>query len=354
MGMSNRVTAVRAALLEGGVIPAHPLALTRTGKLDERHQLALTRYYGDAGAAGVAVGVHTTQFAIRRRGVDLYGPVLSLAADVIRRRKQTGRFIGIAGIVGDTRQAVHEATVARTLGYDAGLLSLGGLADWSDTDLIRHARIVGKILPIVGFYLQPAVGGRQLGYRFWRRFAELDAVVAIKVAPFDRYATIDVVRAVAESGRAGEIALYTGNDDAIISDLTTPFWLRDNRGEWQTIRMRGGLLGHWAYWTRRAVELVDRCREAVDQVPADILALSAATTDANAAIFDAANGYRGCIPGIHEVLRRQGLLATTRCLDEEERLSPGQRREIDRVLAAYPFLTDDAFVAEHLDRWLDH
>lgn len=352
--MSNRIAEVRAALLEGGVIPAHPLALTRTGKLDERRQLALTRYYRDAGAAGVAVGVHTTQFAIRRRGIDLYGPVLSLAADVIRRRKQTGRFIGIAGIVGDTRQALHEATVARTLGYDAGLLSLGGLDDWTDSALIRHARAVGEALPIVGFYLQPAAGGRQLGYRFWRRFVELEAVVAIKVAPFDRYATLDVVRAVVESGRAAEIALYTGNDDNIVADLTTPFWLRDGRGEWRTVRMVGGLLGHWAYWTRRAVQLVERCRAAVDGIPADLLALSAATTDVNAAIFDAANGYRGCIPGIHEVLRRQGLLATTRCLDERERLSPGQSREVDRVLAAYPFLNDDEFVAEGLDRWLDH
>ncbi|MHB1327366.1 MAG: dihydrodipicolinate synthase family protein [Gemmatimonadales bacterium] len=354
MATREHVTAVRAALLQGGVIPAHPLALTRNGKLDERRQLALTRYYGDAGAAGVAVGVHTTQFAVRKRGIDLYGPVLSLASDVIRRRKQTGRFTAIAGVVGDTRQAVHEATVARTLCYDAVLLSLGGLSDWTDTALIRHARIVGEVLPIVGFYLQPAVGGRQLSYHFWRRFAELESLVAIKVAPFDRYATIDVVRAVAESGRGREIALYTGNDDAIVADLTTPYWLRDDRGEWTTIRMSGGLLGHWAYWTRQAVQLVDRCREAVDVVPADVLAFAAATTDANAAIFDAANGYRGCIPGINEVLRRQGLLATTRCLDGREQLSPGQRREIDRVLAAYPFLNDDAFVAENLDRWLDH
>ncbi len=354
MVIQERVTAVRTALLEGGVIPAHPLALTRTGKLDERRQLALTRYYADAGAAGVAVGVHTTQFAIRKSGINLYGPVLSLAADVIRRRKQSGRFTGIAGVVGNTRQAVHEATVARTLGYDAVLLSLGGLGDWTDTALIRHARVVGEVLPIVGFYLQPAVGGRQLSYRFWRRFAELEAVVAIKVAPFDRYATIDVVRAVAESGRSREIALYTGNDDAIVTDLTTPYWLRDDQGQWTTIRMSGGLLGHWAFWTRKAVQLVKRCREAGDSVPTDILALTAATTDANGAIFDAANGYRGCIPGIHEVLRRQGLLDNIRCLDSRERLSPGQSREIDRVLATYPFLNDDAFVAEHLDRWLDH
>lgn len=331
---------LRRRLRRGLVIPAHPLALTAGRRLDERRQRALTRYYLDAGAGGVAVGVHTTQFGIRSAG--LYRPVLELAASVMAEKARWSRAVRVAGIVGPTRRAVSEARVARDCGYDAGLLSLGALRGASDDRLIAHARAVAEVIPVFGFYLQPAVGGRPLSAAFWGRFAQIDNVVAIKIAPFDRYRTLDVVRAVAESGRAREIALYTGNDDHIVMDLLTR-------------PMVGGLLGHWAFWTRRAVELHRRCRRIVRSgapVPASLVRLASQVTEANAAIFDAANGFAGCIPGIHEMLRRQGLLAGRWCLDPREVVSPGQLREIDRVVKAYPHLVDDAFVAGHLDRWL--
>ena len=330
----------RARLREGLVIPAHPLALTAARRLDERRQRALTRYYLDAGAGGIAVGVHTTQFAIRDHG--LYEPVLALAAEDARRRE----VVTIAGVCGGRAQALAEAACAARLGYHAALLSLAALPNAPGDELIDHARAVGEILPLVGFYLQPAVGGRVLDVAFWRRFAALEPVVAIKIAPFDRYRTLDVFRGVAESGRAAEIALYTGNDDHIVADLTSTF-----RG----LRMVGGLLGQWAVWTRRAVGLVEavqRCRADGGRGASDILAGSAALTDANAALFDVRNRFAGCIAGLHEVLRRQGLLAGRWCLDPNEDLSPGQMEEIDRVLAAYPQLTDDEFVAANRDRWL--
>lgn len=337
---------IARTLRRGGVIPAHPLALDRRGRFDERRQRALTRYYLDAGAVGIAVGVHTTQFAIR--GAGLYGPVLAAGAETVADWASDRPVVRIAGVIGPTGQAVREAGLARDLGYHAALLSLGGLGSWSDDRLIGHARAVGAVLPVMGFYLQPAVGGRPLSFRFWRRFAELDAVVAIKVAPFNRYQTLDVLRAVVAGGREKAIALYTGNDDAIVTDLTTRFRVRAPDGRLVTVRFVGGLLGQWACWTRRAVELVERCR--VDSAGATDLA--GPLTDANAVIFDAANGFRGCIPGIHEVLRRQGLLASRRCLDPTEELSPGQGREIARVRRDYPFLTDDRFVEAGLDRWL--
>ena len=338
-----------AALRRGMVIPAHPLALTAARKLDERRQRALTRYYLDSGAGGIAVGVHTTQFAIRRPAVGLYRPVLELAAETAAEW-ETGsgkRIVRVAGVIGRTSQAVGEAETAAALGYHLGLLGLGALADASDSRLIAHARAVGEVIPLMGFYLQPAVGGRILSYRFWRRFVELPGVMAIKIAPFNRYQTLDVVRAVADAGRAGDIALYTGNDDNILLDLLTP-WPGG-------VRMVGGLLGHWAFWTSNAVSLLARVRDARrarGSVPLRLRALAAEITDANGAIFDASNGFRGCIPGIHEILRRQGLLRGRWCLDPKEELSPGQAREIDRVCRAYPHLTDDDFVAENLDRWL--
>ncbi len=319
------------------MIPAHPLALTSGRKLDERRQRALTRYYLDAGAGGLAVGVHTTQFAIRKVG--LYAPVLELAAQTTRERPRWRTAARIAGIIGPTRQATAEARVARDLGYEAGLLSLGALKHASDDALIAHARAVGEIIPLFGFYLQPAVGGRVLSERFWRRFAEIESVVAIKIAPFDRYRTLEVIRAVEASGRAGEIALYTGNDDHIVLDLLMP-------------RMVGGLLGHWAFWTRSAVRYHRTCRNLRGAVPTALLRLAERITEANAAIFDAANGFTGCIPGIHEILRRQGLLAGRWCLDPREELSRGQSAAIDDVLRKYPRLSDDAFVAANRDRWL--
>ncbi|HXK07618.1 MAG TPA: dihydrodipicolinate synthase family protein [Verrucomicrobiae bacterium] len=332
------------------VIPAHPLALTAGRKLDERRQAALTRYYCEAGAGGVAVGVHTTQFAIRDPQVALFEPVLRLAIDVVRKfeRDSGRRVLKVAGVCGQTPQAVREARFAHSAGYDFGLLSLAALQQAGDHELLAHCRAVGAEIPLFGFYLQPSVGGRLLSYEFWRRFCEIPAVAAIKVAPFNRYQTLDVVRAVAESGR--EIALYTGNDDNIIPDLLTEF-----RFPAGCASFRGGLLGQWAVWTRRAVELleaVERCRAEGGRGASDILAGSAALTDANAALFDVRNSFAGCIAGLHEVLRRQGLLAGRWCLDPNEDLSPGQMEEIDRVLAAYPQLTDDEFVAANRDRWL--
>jgi dihydrodipicolinate synthase/N-acetylneuraminate lyase len=324
----------RDRLREGAVIPAHPLALTAERKLDERRQRALTRYYLAAGAGGVAVGVHTTQFEIRERG--LLAPVLELAMEELRRAES----IRIAGIVGKTAQALKEAELVARLGYHAGLLSLGAMASASVPELLEHARAVASVIPLFGFYLQPAVGGRVLPYEFWRAFAEIENVVAIKIAPFNRYQTIDVMRAVAESGR--DIALYTGNDDNILLDLLTPYRFGDT-----TLRIVGGLLGHWAVWTRRAVELLEQRHRLNDS-----LTLAIEITDSNAAFFDAANGFRGCIPGIHEVLRRQGLLAGRWCLNPREDLSPGQMEEIDRVYRAYPHLNDDTFVRQHLDEWL--
>lgn len=354
MAASDRASALREWLRAGQVIPAHPLALTAERRLDERHQRALTRYYLDAGVGGIAVGVHTTQFAIRRSEHGLFRPVLELAAETARAWPVSdGRPIAlVAGVVGDTKQAVAEAETASALGYDVALLSLGALAQASDAALIAHCRAVADVLPLFGFYLQPAVGGRVLGYDFWRAFAELDRVWAIKIAPFNRYQTIDVVRAVA--GASGsDVALYTGNDDAIVADLLTPFPVtRDGRAA--TKRIVGGLLGQWAVWTRRAVELHGRVRAAGDAstIDAALLRDGAALTEANGAIFDAAHAFAGCIPGIHEVLRRQGLLRGTWCLDPNEMLSPGQAGEIERVTRRYPELTDDAFVREHLDRWL--
>lgn len=338
-----------ASLLRSGqVIPAHPLALTSQRALDERRQRALTRYYAAAGAGGVAVGVHTTQFEIREPAHDLLRPVLELAADTLRAHEEAGggRMLRVAGVCGPTPRAVAEAVLARELGYDLGLLSLAGLDGDGDEELLAHCRAVGEAIPLFGFYLQPAVGGRSLGHGFWRRLCELEALAAIKVAPFDRYATLDVLRAVAESGRAQEVALYTGNDDHIVPDLQAEHRFRVG-AETVAVRFAGGLLGQWAVWTRRAVELLEAVRGgAVDP------ALAGELTDANAAIFDAAHGFRGCVPGIHEVLRRQGLLAGTWCLDERAALSPGQADEIDRVCAAYPHLTDDAFVTEGLAAWL--
>jgi dihydrodipicolinate synthase/N-acetylneuraminate lyase len=338
-------------LLKGAVIPAHPLATGAKRKLDERRQRALSRYYLAAGAGGLAVGVHTTQFAIHDSKVGLYEPVLSIAAEEMDR--VTDRpIIRVAGLVGQTEQAVREATLARDLGYHAGLLSLAAMKGAHEDALLAHCSTVADVIPLFGFYLQPAVGGVDLPYTFWRRFAEIENVVAIKVAAFDRYRTLDVVRAIAESGRT-DIALYTGNDDHIVLDLVTPFRFTVN-GESVERRFVGGLLGHWAVWTRSAARLLEDCHSAAERgsVRIELLVRANEVTDANAALFDAANNYAGCIAGIHEVLRRQGLLAGVWCLDPNERLSPGQADEVTRVCQAYPHLTDDAFVAEHLDQWL--
>lgn len=341
---------VLTALRAGVAIPAHPLALTADRRLDERRQRALSRYYVDAGAGGLAVGVHTTQFAIREAG--LYEPVLRLAAETAA--DWTSRPMAmIAGLCGETDQARREAKVARRHGYHAGLLSLAALGDASDDELIAHCEAVGAEIPLVGFYLQRAVGGRDLSAAFWRRFAGIETVVAIKIAPFDRYRTIDVIRGVAEARAEARVTLYTGNDDHILLDLLAPFPVARD-GETVEMRIRGGLLGHWSAWTKPAVEMHARARAAAEAgaVPADLLALDAQVTDANGALFDVRNGFAGCIAGCHEVLRRQGLLENLTLLDPDEGLGAGQAAQIDRVAAAYPHLTDDAFVKENLERWL--
>jgi dihydrodipicolinate synthase/N-acetylneuraminate lyase len=413
----DRLSELRRALLGGLVIPAHPLALTGERRLDERRQVALTRYYCDAGAGGIAVGVHTTQFAIRDPAVQLLQPVLELARCTVRDWSSDPHPITIAGVCGLTAQAVREAELAASLDYDAALVSLAALGNQDNARLLDHCRRVADVIPVIGFYLQPAVGGRVLDRAFWREFLEIERIVAIKVAPFDRYRTLDVVAALAESGRR-DVALYTGNDDAIVADLLTPFpgfgapaTLRQAQGHSERsqrtrkrsgaeestrvtepecgaeshgscpLHFSGGLLGQWAVWTNRAVDLLRCCRAVTRPLSQRVgatssishgsgeassaiaerrgrevlrlLALGAALTDANAALFDPAHQFAGCIPGIHEVLRRQGLLAGRWCLDPHEDLSPGQMEEIDRVLNKYPHLTDDAFVCEHLDGWLN-
>lgn len=346
---------VLAQLRKGVVIPAHPLALNAKRKFDERRQRALTRYYMAAGSGGLAVGVHSTQFEIRQPQHNLFKPVLQLAMEEMKKHK--GVFVKVAGVCGRTTDAVAEAQLATDLGYDAGLLSLAALKDADDEALIAHCKAVSQAIPIIGFYLQPSVGGRILPASFWRRFAEIENVVAIKMAPFNRFQTIDVMRAVAEAGRAltatGGIAMYTGNDDNIVADLLGD-WTFDVGGKPVTQRIVGGLLGHWAYWTKAAVELLDRCQKAnaAKKIDYDLMLLNRQVTDMNAAVFDPAHAFHGCIPGMHEVLRRQGLLEGTWCLNPAEVLSPGQADELTRVSKAYPHLVDDAFVAKHLDGWL--
>jgi dihydrodipicolinate synthase/N-acetylneuraminate lyase len=337
-------------LRQGTVIPAHPLALDASRKFDRRRQRALTRYYLDAGAGGLAVGVHTTQFAIREAG--LYAEVLGLAAETAAAWADRQLAL-VAGIAGPTDQAIGEAQTARSLGYHAGLLSLAALSGRDRDTLIEHCTAVAAEIPLVGFYLQPAVGGLHLDAEFWTRFAAIENVVAIKVAPFNRYRTLDVMRGVTEAGAEHRIALYTGNDDHIVLDLVTPFTIR-REGRPVTLRFVGGLLGHWSVWTKGAIDIYRRCREAArrDAVPADLLALDSRVTDCNAAFFDVANDFHGCIAGCHEVLRRQGLLEGTWCLDPREGLSPGQKEEIDRVLSMHADLSDDAFVAANLERWM--
>ena len=347
------MTDIRSHLADGHVIPAHPLALTASRTLDERHQRALTRYYVAAGAGGIAVGVHTTQFQIRDPKHGLLAPVLALAAETVTAslRADSRPFARIAGVCGDTKQALAEARLAHDLGYDAALASLSALHDASEQKLLEHCRAIGEILPLFGFYLQPAVGGRVLRYEFWRGFAQIPQVVAIKIAPFNRYQTLDVIRAVADSGRT-DIALYTGNDDQIVLDLLTRFpTLGDSE---RAPRIVGGVLGQWSVWTHRAVEILDEIRVArdVDAMDRGWLTRAAALTDANGALFDVRHAFAGCIAGLHEILRRQRLMTGIWCLDPSEGLSEGQLGEIDRVLRVHPELTDDEYVAANIDDWL--
>jgi hypothetical protein len=348
--MHDRVEHARRLLARGGVIPAHPLALDAGRELDERRQRALSRYYLDAGATGLAVGVHTTQFGIRDAG--LFPDVLRISAEAAAEHAEAEPVL-IAGVIGDTAQAVSEAELAVAAGYHAVLLNVAAWRDADEEAVLAHCRAVAEIAPLIGFALLPEVGGFHLSFDFWRSFAEIPQVVAIKMAPFNRYRTIDIVRGVVHARAEERITLFTGNDDHIVLDLLAPFDIpRDGR----IVRMQvqGGLLGHWSVWTRRAVEQYGRLRGAAagDTVPIDALALDSRVTDANGAIYDALNDFAGCIPGCMEVLRRQGLLEGVWCLDPTEALSPGQFAEIDRVYAEHPDLSDDDFVTSHLSRWL--
>ncbi|WP_019119670.1 dihydrodipicolinate synthase family protein [Brevibacillus massiliensis] len=345
--------AVFQRLHEGVAIPAHPLALDASRRLDERRQRALTRYYLASGAGGVAVGVHTTQFEIRDKEINLLEPVLRMAAEEVERAEADDSFIKVAGICGPTDQALAEAELAAKLGYDLGLVSMGGLHGWTEFELLHRVEEIAKVIPVFGFYLQPSVGGRPLSYSFWREFAEIPGFMAIKMAPFNRYQTLDVARAVCHSSRSEQIALYTGNDDNIVADLLTTFRFMV-KGKPVEKSIVGGLLGHWAVWTSKAVELLERIKAAKKSGAGvhDLLQEGVMVTDANAAFFDPAHEFHGCIAGIHEVLRRQGLLAGRWCLNPDEDLSPGQMEEIDRVYREYPQLSDDEFVQRHLEEWL--
>ena len=341
--------AVLSLLREGTVIPAHPLALGSDRQFDEQSQRAISRYYLDAGSGGLAVGVHSTQFAIR--DVGLYRPVLELAIETAHEWADRP-LVMIAGAVGRTSQAVEEARTARVLGYHAVLLSLAAMKGASEDELIEHCTTVANEMPLVGFYLQTAVGGIPLSRGFWARFASIDNVVAIKVAPFNRYRTLDVAFGVAQAQAEERVTLYTGNDDHIVADLVTPMVVRTGNRE-VTLRFKGGLLGHWSVWTRGAVRILERLKLSVSNgmLPPEVLALDSFVTDCNSVVFDVEHDFAGCIPGCHEILRRQGLMRSTECLDPEEKLSPGQSEGIDRLYRTYPELHDDAFVAANLDRW---
>ncbi|MFB6363520.1 Dihydrodipicolinate synthase/N-acetylneuraminate lyase [Paenibacillus tianmuensis] len=341
------------ALHEGLVIPAHPLALDEQRRLDERSQRALTRYYAASGAGGVAVGVHSTQFEIREPQFNLFEKVLRMASEEVDRANITRPFLKIAGICGPTEQALNEADTAVGLGYDAGLLSMGGLQSLSEAQILERTARVAEKMPVIGFYLQPSVGGKVFSFDFWKEFATIPGIVAIKMAPFNRYQTIDVARAVCYSPRRDEIALYTGNDDNIVNDLLTVYRFMVD-GKPVEKRIVGGLLGHWAVWTHKAVELLEEIKQVRQSgtIGSEWLTRNVAVTDTNAAFFDPAHGFAGCIPGIHEVLRRQGLMKGIWCLNPHETLSPGQAEEIDRMYRDYPELNDDAFVREHLASWM--
>ncbi len=345
---------IKNLLHKGTVIPAHPLALTADRQLDEKHQRLLTKYYLAAGVGGIAIGVHTTQFQIRDPKINLYEKVLTLAVEEIEKADLERPIIKIAGVSGNTEQALNETRLCAQLGYDLVLVSNNGMGDWSEEALLDRTRQIAEIMPVFGFYLQPSVGGRVLSYQFWEQFAAIENVHAIKIAPFNRYQTLDVVRAVCNAPRCHDIALYTGNDDNIVADLLTTYQIFVD-GKIVVKTIVGGLLGHWAVWTEKAVELFDKVqndRQNLTTIPAVLMSLNISVTDANAAFFDAANNFKGCIAGLHEVLRRQGLLKGLWCLDENETLSPGQLEEINRVYQDYPFLNDDAFVAAHLETWI--
>lgn len=345
----------RDILNNGAVIPAIPLALDENRKFDEKRQRTLVRYYLHAGAGGIAVAVHTTQFEIRLPEMNLFHTVVKTVIDEAEQfeKKTHKTIVKIVGVCGKVKQAVEEACFAAEINADAVLLSPGGLKDLNEEEMIERTKIIAEIMPVVGFYLQPAVGGRVFSADYWKRLSDIDGVVAIKCAPFNRYQTIELVRGVALSERRDEIALYTGNDDNIFIDLLTKYEINVN-GKTVEKYFTGGLLGHWAVWTKNVVDLFGQIQKYRygRNIPAELLTLAVKITDANAAFFDAANGFAGCIAGIHEVLRRQGIFKGIWCINPDETLSPGQAAEIDRVYSEYPELNDDDFIKAHLNEWL--
>ncbi len=341
-------------LAEGTVIPATPLALDNDRKLNEKGLRLLMNYYLASGVGGIATAVHTTQFEIREPEVALFEPVLKIVSEEIDKfeKENDTVIIKVAGVCGPIEQAVKEATLAKDYGYDAVLLSPGGLNHMSEDYMIERTKAVAEIMPVIGFYLQTAVGGRVFTYNYWERLCAIDNVVAIKCASFNRYQTLDVVRAAALSPRSDEITLYTGNDDNIVIDLLTKYRF-DKNGEKVVKCFEGGLLGHWTLWTHNVVNMLAKIKEEKkkDYISAEMLTLAAEVTDVNSAFFDTAHGFAGCIPGVHEVLRRQGLMENILCLNPDEVLSEGQAEELDRVHKAYPHLNDDAFIKENIESW---
>ncbi|MBE7030497.1 MAG: dihydrodipicolinate synthase family protein [Ruminococcaceae bacterium] len=350
----NRHEIALKKLAEGTVIPATPLALNEDRTINEKGLRLLMNYYLASGAGGIATAVHTTQFEIRDPEIGLFEPVIRIVSEEIDRYEKENDtvIIKVAGACGPVEQAVAEAKLAKKYGYDAVLLSPGGLNHLSEDEMIARTKAVAEVMPVIGFYLQTAVGGRVFTYNYWERLCAIDNVVAIKCASFNRYQTLDVVRAAAMSPRKDDITLYTGNDDSIVIDLLTKFEF-DKNGEKVTKCFEGGLLGHWTMWTNNVVQMLAdiKAEREKDAISAKFLTLAAQVTDANGVFFDAANGFAGCIPGVHEVLRRQGLMGNILCLNPNETLSPGQSEEIDRIQKAYPHLNDDAFIKKNLESW---
>jgi len=350
----DRHTKALEMLHNGIVIPANPLALNAERKFDEKRQRMVTRYYLDAGAGGIAVAVHTTQFEIREPQFNLFEIVLKTAVEEIEKFENDNNktIVRVAGVCGKIEQAVKEAQIAKNYGYDVVLLSPGGLNELTEDEMVERTKAVAGIMPVIGFYLQPSVGGRVFTYNYWERICEIDNVVAIKSAPFNRYLTLDLVRAASLSSRNEKIALYTGNDDNIVLDLITKYNFTVDGKNYEK-RFVGGLLGHWSVWTKSAVDMFDTLKKAIESnsITTEILSLAIEVTDTNAAFFDTTNGFKGCIAGLHEVLRRQGLFEGIWCLNPNETLSDGQMEEIDRVYKMYPHLNDDEFVRSNLEKW---
>ena len=350
----NRHEKALEILKKGTVIPATPLVLDENRKIDEKGIRLLMKYYLNCGVGGIATAVHTTQFEIRKPEIALFDPILKIVSEEIDgfEKKNNKVIVKVAGVCGAAEQAVREAETAKKYGYDAVLLSPGGLNSLSEEELIERTARVAEIMPVIGFYLQTAVGGRVFSYDYWEKICATENVAAIKCASFNRYQTLDVVRAAAMSERSGEITLYTGNDDNIVIDLLTEYSF-DKNGKTVKRGFDGGLLGHWSVWTKKAVEIFNRIKEekGKEAVSKEMLTLAAQITDSNGAFFDTANNFSGCIPGLHEVLRRQGLMKNIYCLNPEETLSKGQAEEIDRVYRAYPHLNDDKFIADNIEAW---